>query len=74
MPNKLGWGTDALGRDRTFCAEAMGVGVRLNAETSGVEGEVLAVVQPAKASVSALIFILKAEFVTTGATIQVLLA
>jgi hypothetical protein len=52
----------------------MGVGVRLNAETSGVEGEVLAVVQPAKASVSALIFILKAEFVTTGATIQVLLA
>jgi hypothetical protein len=71
MPKRLGWGTDAFGRDRTLRAEAMGVGVRLKAEARGVGVEVLAVVQLAKASISPQIVVLSnAEFVTTEAAIE----
>jgi hypothetical protein len=75
MPKRLGWGTEGFGRDRTLPAEAMGVGVRLTTEAREVGVEVLAAVQPAKASIRPQIVVLsKAEFVTAGTAIQVLSA
>jgi hypothetical protein len=72
MPSRLGWGAVVLGCDRTFPAEAIGVGVRrLKTEAIGVDVEFPGLVQPAKASVSPQIFALsQTEFMAIKAYVK----
>lgn len=68
MPNRLGWGADGLGCDRTFPTEAIGVGVRLKTEATGVGVEFPARVQPARASMSPHFALSQTEFIATKAS------